>query len=268
MKKILLSLLTIGVVGGLAFGATRAFFSDTETSKDNIFEAGELDLEIDNTSYLNGKLREDLSWDLRDLTDELFFNYKDLKPGDEGEDTISLHVTNDSWACVDLSITKNDDNGCTDPELIDDPDCDKGDDFDGELADQLEFMFWADDGDNVLEDNERILTNGLASEVLKSVTWTLADSGGNVFVGSGPLIASNTYFIGKAWCYGDLTEKPVPARESVSPAVDPGVNCDGSLVNNASQTDVLTGDVSFEAVQWRNNPDFLCNPPEPTATPT
>lgn len=49
MKKILLSLATILVVGGLVAGATTAFFSDTETSSGNIFVAGAIDLKVDHT---------------------------------------------------------------------------------------------------------------------------------------------------------------------------------------------------------------------------
>ena len=38
MKRFLLSLLTIGTVGALAFGLSSAFFSDMETSSGNIFQ--------------------------------------------------------------------------------------------------------------------------------------------------------------------------------------------------------------------------------------
>jgi len=46
MKKILLSLATIGVVGAIAVSATGAWFSDTETSTGNTFTAGTLDLAV------------------------------------------------------------------------------------------------------------------------------------------------------------------------------------------------------------------------------
>lgn len=44
MKKIVLSLSVIAVVAVVAVGATRAFFSDTETSTGNIFTAGTIDI--------------------------------------------------------------------------------------------------------------------------------------------------------------------------------------------------------------------------------
>ena len=46
MKKILLSLLTIALVATVAVGATRAYFSDTETSVGNSITAGTLDLKV------------------------------------------------------------------------------------------------------------------------------------------------------------------------------------------------------------------------------
>src|SRR3972149_6170779 len=138
MKKLLLSFFTIGIVSSVVFGITQAFFSDTETSQNNILAAGKLDLKIDNTSYLNHATSSATTWGSKDLTpDELFFNFKDLKPGDEGEDTISIHVDdNDSWACMEMTLTEDDDNTCTEPESIDDPTCSEpdGDLFDGELG--------------------------------------------------------------------------------------------------------------------------------------
>lgn len=44
MKRILLSVLTISLVGAVTIGATGAYFSDTETSTGNTFTAGTIDL--------------------------------------------------------------------------------------------------------------------------------------------------------------------------------------------------------------------------------
>lgn len=290
MKKVLLSLITIGAVAAVAFGATQAFFSDTETSRGNVLEAGAIDLKIDNTCYYNGQACIDgfwggrpndpvkptnkcsCTWKEKDLgPGDIFFDLTDLKPGDWEEDTISLHVVNNNaWACLDIDVTANDDNGCTDPELdVPDTNCDSGSLFDGELARELNFIFWRDDGDNVLEENEvnDIITRGPASDVLGDVRWALADSRNSVLE-EGPLKGSHTYFIGKAFCYGKLTLDPVPQGEN-SPTDDPGIDCDGSEVGNISQTDKLTGNIVFEAVQSRNNEDFLCNPtPSPTLSPS
>lgn len=47
MKKILVSLLAVGVVVGAGFAVTRAYFTDTETSEGNTFEAGTIDIGVD-----------------------------------------------------------------------------------------------------------------------------------------------------------------------------------------------------------------------------
>src|SRR3989344_1833379 len=95
MKKIILSLGMIAAVAVVAVGATGAFFSDTETSTGNTFTAGAIDLGIDNHSYYNGELNEETTWRVDyDIEGRQFFNFSDIKPGDWGEDTISLHVNN------------------------------------------------------------------------------------------------------------------------------------------------------------------------------
>jgi len=46
MKRILLSLITIGIVSAGVFGATKAFFTDTEKSVGNTFSAGTIDIGV------------------------------------------------------------------------------------------------------------------------------------------------------------------------------------------------------------------------------
>jgi len=263
-KKILISLTVISVVAAIAIGGTIAYFSDTETSTGNTFTAGAIDLKIDNDSWYNGVLREDLGWELDDLTGHLFFDYEDLKPGDWGEDTVSLHVfDNDAWACVDLYITKNDDMSSTEPELeAGDAQEDPQSIWDGELAEELQFIFWVDDGDNVLEVGENVLLQGPASAALQSgLHYTLADADENNVGGSpgDPLIGGQTYYIGKAWCYGTLEENRIPSGQGISPADSPGIICNGEPVDNWSQTDNMMVDVSFYVEQERNNPSFQCS---------
>lgn len=266
MKKILISIIFISIVGAGAIRATTAFFSDTETSANNILQAGIIDLLVDNTSYYNGELNEGTTWEQDNLDEtHLFFNFDDLKPDDWGEDTISLHVNdNESWACMNVTMTANDDNGLTEPEQVD-GDITDGEDQ-GELAQNLNFVFWVDDGDNVLEDNEEqsnILKTGNASEIMDGTSWTLADSTINKFgenLGRG-LLPDTTYYIGKAWCFGTLGLAPVPQGLGVNPTVNPGITCDGSLLDNTTQSDIVNADVQFEVVQHRNNPDFSCAPP-------
>src|SRR3989344_6650468 len=106
MKKILLSLGIISVTAVLVgVSATGAFLTDSEVSAGNTFVAGAIDLKIDNESYYNGSVSTSTSWQLSNLSSGLlFFNFRDLKPDDEGEDTISLHVNNNNaYLCTDMS---------------------------------------------------------------------------------------------------------------------------------------------------------------------
>lgn len=278
--KLFLSGTTILAAAAVILGATFAFFSDTETSQNNVLEGGALDLKIDNTSYFNGVLNQGTTWELDDLSDQLFFDFTDIKPGDIGEDTISLHTENDSWVCADFTLNEDNDNTCTEPENLDDLSCNEpdGDLFDGELGENVNFAFWTDDGDNVLEDNEEIIASGSADNVLDSQI-TLADSVTNNVGGSDgdPMTGGVTHYIAKAWCFGDLglealTQDNQGTESARTPANSTGgISCDGSLVDNAAQTDKLLSDISFSAVQSRNNPDFVCSgepTPSPSITPT
>jgi len=41
-----------------------------------------------------------------------------VKPGDWGENTISLHVEdNDSWLCMDVAVASSSENGINEPEF-------------------------------------------------------------------------------------------------------------------------------------------------------
>lgn len=275
MQRIILSLALIVIVGGvITFGATKAFFSDTETSAANTFTAGDIDLKIDNESYYNGVSNPETSWSLTDLTIQKFFDFDDLKPNDYGEDTISLHIdTNDAYMCANVTLTSNNENGQTEPES--EVDLTTGTST-GELAGLVEFIWWGDDGDNVLEDDEEVISQGPlgALTIGDSHSVPLADSDQNIWTGvGGPVPGDETLYIGKAWCFGDIGTDPVDQdgeNDVMSPAgnnndnevsgepEDGGITCDGSLLGNESQTDSLTADVRFEAVQARNNNNFQC----------
>jgi len=279
--KVLLSGVMILAAAAVIIGATFAFFSDTETSVDNTFVAGEIDLLIDNTSYAldhnipnfdgtpSGALvaSTQTTWTLTDLTVEKFFNFEDLKPGDYGEDTISIHVNdNDAWLCAAARITADDDNDFSEPEdEVSLPNNDDNDGTtDGDLDDGLNFAFWVDDGDNILEDDEdgSIFLSGPLSGLNPEGQIALADSSGTGPFGSTPIIGGEDAFIGKAWCYGEFTATPEDQDgTNTSNPVEGGTGfeCDGSNVGNIGQTDSVTGDLQFYATQSRNNDDFLCS---------
>ncbi len=244
--------MTIGAVGAIAFAASNAFFSDEETSTGNTFVAGSIDLKVDSEAHYDGLVcrggvwveedatkpttRPDLlgdecggTWDSRDLTIEKFFDYSDIKPGDEGENTISLTgSSNPYWACVNIIPTMNDDVTTNEPEL-EAGDVENTDSiYDGELAQNLVFEIWSDtDCDNVKDDGELPLTTGSGPVTPRS--WAIADS----VTGNVPLSPDVKYCLGVAWSL-------------------PGT------VGNMVQTDKYMADISFYIEQARNNKEFKC----------
>ncbi|MFA4871593.1 MAG: TasA family protein [Patescibacteria group bacterium] len=254
MKKVLLSLAVIAFVAAVAIGATTAYFSDTETSTGNTFTAGAIDLKVDYEGYFNKRVDGDPNagqWRLTDLTNEKFFNFADLKPGDYGEGTISLHVyDNNAWGCMTVTPVKNDDMSSTEPELAEPGETqeDPSNLNDGELAQALTGTIWADvctpeindeypnarPGDNIYQpDCDNLIGTGIAPT--RTVTLPLADANGNVFTGAGPLIGSNNYYLGVSWSLPWTT---------------------GNIV----QSDSYVSDISFYTEQARNNDRFLCSP--------
>ncbi|MFA6314891.1 MAG: TasA family protein [Candidatus Paceibacterota bacterium] len=84
MKRILLSLAVIAVVATVAVGATRSYFSDTETSTGNTFTAGTIDIAIDGSNPWIQK-----------------YSIGDLKPGETGN--ISFDIQNVGQNPVNVS---------------------------------------------------------------------------------------------------------------------------------------------------------------------
>ncbi len=284
-SRILMSLGMIVFVGALAAGATGAFFSDTETSTGNTFAAGALDLTIDNSSYgfdwngIGGTTtptgvwgpNPSNSWQLGDLNNCgdgndpcLFFSFGDLKPGDYGEDTISLHVQNAAYACMAFDLTGTPENLVNEPEASF-PDTTVGADQ-GELQNYLSFLFWYDDGDNVFESGETVIPalSGLPGSAFTGQWLAIADSGSGT-----PLVPGVTNYIGKGWCFGAMAQTPAtPAANPNGPTPgNTGFTCSGAGNHNVAQTDGIVVDVAFHAVQSRNNGQFLCSGLPPVGGP-
>lgn len=271
-------------VGSATLGATRAFLSDTEVSVGNTFAAGAIDLKVDNESYYNGAISEATTFGPSDLDQgKLFINFTDVKPDDEGEDTISLHVNNnDAYLCLDMSLTSNDDKSSNEPELKTGDDAeDVNNSWDGELGGAIEMAWWVDDGDNVYEQGEALLNGGPKSvqEFFgedKAFTADLADATTNVWNPEtpGPVPGGETRYIAKAWCFGEMTLAPLAqdGQGNDGPLaphrVGTGFTCDGSMLDNASQTDGVTMNIAFRAIQSRNNTTYTCNTEQRLATIT
>lgn len=265
--RILLSVASIAAAAALVVGATFAFFSDSETSQDNVFAAGELDLQVDYDCYYNKTADGDPncpfepnSWELTDLgPSHKFFNFDDIKPGDFGEGTISLHVfDNDAWGRLVVNDVQDLENGCGGSEESVE-NCNTGND--GELREALTFSIWLDEGDtpgfqgtedegegdNVQQEGEQTLVTegtvdaagethniweGLAAIYALHVCTTVDGNASGDCPGlaqDGRLVGSITYYFGIDWTLPDT-------------------------VGNEVQTDSLGADMTIEAVQHRNNP--------------
>lgn len=278
MKRPLTILALFIFIGSITVGGTGAFFSDEEISTNNTLTAGALDLQVDNTSYYNGSYSTSTSWQLADLNDGqgpstedgkyLFFNFTDLKPGDWGEDTISLHVhDNPSYACMQINVTATNDNGLTEPESLLDATDGPGQ---GELQEEINFAWWVDDGDNVLENDEDVRFGETTLAALDGVSVPISDVSPDSLLDV-PLNSGGveTYYLGKAWCFGDFTLSPVAqdgqgftqAEGGNGPDVrHSGISCSGAGATNRTQTDSVELNVSFIAVQARHNDTFVCTP--------
>lgn len=304
-KKVILSLSIIVAAAAVVIGATGAFFSDTETSTGNLFKAGSIDLKVDSEAHFNGMVCVpdgnsgyewmpepgtsvdsshypqpgmpcDGTWEETDLLDGVhtFFNFADLKPGDEGENTISLHVyDNDAWGWFTLRGLSDDDNTCTEPELEDEVNCTP--DGEGELDDEVLFTIWLDqgttpgfqnqvgqnpvdvyEGDNEWQQEEGpVLESGNVHEfdpfdlsLVLSAAYNAAQCSNNYdatghnnygechgLAEDGRMVGSTTYYFGVKW------ELPIET---------------GNIV----QTDSFGGDMEFVVVQHRNNPTKLGGP--------
>jgi len=157
------------VIGSLAAGSTLALFSDTEESEDNVFTAGALDLKIDWTESYNGEEVE-----TQQLTDNPgpVFSIDDVKPGDQGEATMSFHIEdNPAWLWMSTDLNNNSEVSVTEPESeAPGEDNSPGGDFgsmSGELAENINVRLWYDDeddgatpGDNVYQESEEVIIGG------------------------------------------------------------------------------------------------------------
>jgi len=240
-KKLLISFSILGIAAVIAIGATVAYFSNTETSKGNTFTAGTIDLKVgDANIVVNGPENNVSAWEPKDLTElNKFFDFSDLKPGDNGSDTIKIKVgTNPAWVCGEINNIVSTEETLTDPENKIQDTMDKG-----ELDDELYITFYRDFDCNGKKD-------GNDSTI---VSWTLLKNVGKFALADS---LNGTAFqpdvencISKMWCFGSVN-------------TETGA-CDGSTVTNKSQSDKLVADIVFEAIQSRHNDNFVCvQPPQ------
>jgi hypothetical protein len=246
---ILFSYLVLFLVA-ISIKTTVAYYSDIEQSLANIFSAGVIDLEVSNTDEIVNsdtvKINSDTTWEFGDPIAK-FFDFSNLKPSDSGFDTIKLRVkSNPAWVCAKITNIKSEDGTSTEPESIDDATPDST----GELDSDTEFVFWNDSNNNNLPDpTEKIAWHG---KLINDLAISLSDSRSSLFSDNvEPLQPNTVYQLKKAWCIGSFENGYT--------------KCNGTNLNNRTQGDNFSADISFFAVQARHNLDFVCenNVPEP-----
>lgn len=143
MKKVLFSLAALALVIGMVGAGTFAYFSDTETSNDNTFLAGRLDL------TLNGKNGENV----------VLFNVSNLRPGNQPKATYTINNvgTIDGYLDIENITVQSYENNCIEPEIQDgDTSCGDGADQ-GELDDVLHLRMFLDyNGDGWISQGEPV----------------------------------------------------------------------------------------------------------------
>ena len=180
---------------------------------------------------------------------DLFFNFSDIKPGDQGENTVSLHVDGqDAWMCAQIANLTNNENGCNEPECaaeggswsgttcnIANGQCDDPGTGKGELQNAILFTVWKDNGkgnhacNNILDADETPLVTG---QPLTNGFWPIADSK----TGGKPLKVNKDACLGISWI--------LPAN-----------------AGNAVQSDSMAGDIKFIATAADGVNNFVCGGP-------
>ena len=307
----------LAFVGVLAVGATTAFFTDTETSTGNTFTAGSIDLKIDSTAHYNGMICKELetgqgytwqyegqapnpadpyqypqpgtpcdnSWTETDLgAQQQFFKYTDLKPGDYGENTISLHVyDNDAWGKIVIDNIVANGGTCTEPETedVNDADCfgkTPGITEDnGEIDENLLSSAWIDDGtipgfqndpavdpeegDNIKNGNEQSVSQAVVGSNPNTINmWDALSAYRALLDSTNACDATDSDGNGQTGTAGT----PSTYKECQGIAVDGRlvgsttyyIGVDWSLpgaTGNEVQSDTLQADFEFDVVQHRNN---------------
>ena len=266
-KRILISLSVIAAVAILAIGGTIAYFSDTEVSAGNTFTAGALDIEVDNTCHYDGMICSlnndkyvwaeessgsstypeligkpcDCTWVQKDLNGDLFFNFNDIKPGDNGENTISLHATaNDAYVCIKVDNLTNNENGCTEPEDIVDDTCATSEQGQGqgELQNYIHLKIWRDNGANV--------TGGETGVECDNV-WQTGE----------PVLVEDTVINNNSGSWALYSPQLGALKSGVTECIGVAWSLPGE-VGNIVQGDSVSADISFYAEQARNNGSFTC----------
>jgi len=152
-KTILGSILVIGLVSIILAGSyTGAFFSDTETSTGNTFSSGSLNLQVGDNDPVTWKLDEN------------------VMPGDSDGENISVENTGtiDGFLHINFTNLLNKENSCTEPELLEESDCNS--DNIGELAENLFITVYFDnDNSSDFSNGDTLIYRGIVNNTTTSL---------------------------------------------------------------------------------------------------
>jgi len=221
-KRILLSLGMIVVTGAVVVGGTGAFFSDTETSSNNVFTAGDVTLSLGNLdhTYLADGTPDDPVANYVNIDGNTnSFQFADLKPLDWGSmDGDLTNGGNDAFVCARVVAPNT---ATVSP-----------------FQDLLKFR----------------VNNGLGLTVANTLAltglnqWFSMDPTADALaMASGLTIPSEVQY-----CFGDF-EAGTPGQAGTGDCV-----IDPTADYNAAQNQTLTLDIEYYAVQQRNNSGFTC----------
>ena len=142
-KGILMSILMIGVVAMAAGAGTFAYFSDTETSSENTFTAGTMDLKYSLDANGDGDFADTDLGDAQDIDGgNAAFTLSNLKPDDSG--SIRYVLTNDG--SIEGSLDVNSISASHSEGTNVEAESDTAEE--GDLGDDLKVLIWFDDDDD------------------------------------------------------------------------------------------------------------------------
>jgi hypothetical protein len=221
-QKLLSAGVAVIAVAFIAVGGTGAFFSDQEASVGNAFAAGAIDIAIEDITH-------DFDGDVS-TTNQPGFSV----PEDNGNNI--RFVLDDLKPLDEGEITYNLSNSANDAYV-----CAKVEENDNDENTRLDQE--EDAGDSTPNKGE---LQEFMSFDFDGQNGSLSDISGQWFdVGDVNNGQTNGSSIG--YCFGDYTGSGNCVEGS------------NSANDNRAQTDIMTADITFEAVQTRNNDDFQCS---------
>lgn len=218
MRKILYSLMSASAVVAVVFAASSAFFSDEETSLNNTFQAGTIDLLVGSSYDTLANGDKAYATPSSNPNNEAWFNLTDLKPGDTDQVDFELAVvSNDSWICARPTIDSS--TGV-------------------QLSEYLQVRL--SNGTTTLGPISLADYNLFGWQPLNdSVNQFLTNNGGAVPGSDG---TSNFQSFAMEYCFGEFTTN----------------GCEITGDYNAAQGQTVSAALKFYAVQSRNNEQFVC----------